>query len=90
MTHASWEPRYRITTVAPGKWDLFVLTLIDGKRASIDPVTDYEIALARARAFHRDNQAQIKVLPMTGPEVCNLLGIKHPDRPHPARTRTRH
>lgn len=34
MTYASWEPRYRVTTVHPGKLDLFVVTLIDGKRAT--------------------------------------------------------
>lgn len=34
MTYVSWEPRYRVTTVHPGKLDLFVVTLIDGKRAT--------------------------------------------------------
>jgi hypothetical protein len=83
MTYASWQPRYRVTTIAPGKLDLFVLTFIDGVRATIDPITDYDAALARANDFHRDRRCQIKVLPMTGPEVRNLLGITLPDHPEP-------
>ena len=83
MTYASWQPRYRVTTIAPGKLDLFAVTFIDGLRAYIDPITDYDTALARDDDFHRDRHCQIKVLPMTGPEVRNLLGIRLPDRPEP-------
>ena len=83
MTYASWEPRHRCTTVPPGKLDLFVLTLVDGRRAHIDSITDYEAALARARAFHRQHPCQIKVLPMTGPELCNYVGLSLPEHPQP-------
>lgn len=83
MTYGSWEPRYRVTTVAPGKLDLFVVTLIDGRRAAVGPVTDYEAAVAKAQTFLRQHQCQIKVLPMSGTEVFNLLGITLPDRAEP-------
>ncbi|HYU94533.1 MAG TPA: hypothetical protein VE989_00010 [Sphingomicrobium sp.] len=83
MTYLSWEPRYRVTTISPGKLDLFVVTLIDGRRAYIDPVTNYDVALARADLFLEEHRSQIKVLPMTGPEVRNLLGIKLPNHPEP-------
>ena len=83
MTYASWEPRHRCTTVTPGKLDLFVLTLVDGRRAHIDPITDYEAALARARAFHRDHPCQVKVLPMTGGELRNYLDLSLPGHPQP-------
>lgn len=83
MTYAGWERRHRVTTVAPGKLDLFVLTLVEGKRGHIDPVTDYEAALERARVFHHQHPSQIKVLPMTGPELCNYLGLSPPEHPHP-------
>lgn len=83
MTYASWNRRYRVTTIQPGKLDLFVVTFIDGQRATIDPITDYEAALAKARSFHGERRCQIKVLPMTGPEVRNLLGIDLPDHPEP-------
>ena len=84
MTYAAWEPRHRVTTIRPGKLDLFVITLIDGVRASIDTIMEYDLVLARAEALHRDHdRCQIKVLPVTGPEVRNLLGIKFPDNPEP-------
>lgn len=83
MTYATWESRYRVTTVAPGKLDLFVVTFIDGRRAGIDPITGYDAALAKADAFLREHRCQIKVLPMTGPEVRNLLGISLPEHPEP-------
>lgn len=83
MTYTSWEPRHRCTTIQPGKLDLFVLTLVDGKRAALDPIIDYDAALARARAFHRDHPCQIKVLPLTGAEARNMLGITVPDDPQP-------
>ncbi|HSX53888.1 MAG TPA: hypothetical protein VLG14_01195 [Sphingomonas sp.] len=81
MTYAAWEPRHRVTTIRPGKLDLFALTFIDGRRATIDPITDYEAALTKAEAFLRDHQCQIKVLPMTGAEARNFLGISLPDHP---------
>lgn len=83
MTYPSWQPRHRLTTVPPGKLDLFVLTLVDGVRAAVDPVTEYDAALVRAQTFHRNTPCQIKVLPVTGPELRNLLGIATPDRPQP-------
>lgn len=83
MSYAAWEPRHRLTTIRPGKWDLFVLTLIDGKQAGIAPVTDYDAALAKAQAFHAKHPCQIKVLPLTGVELRNLFGITLPDRPKP-------
>ncbi|WP_126175020.1 hypothetical protein [Tsuneonella rigui] len=83
MTYATWEPRHRLTTVAPGKSDLFVVTLIDGKRAMVSAIVDYNDALAKARAFHRDHPCQIKVLPMTGAEVHNLFGLCAPEGPQP-------
>lgn len=81
MTYASWWPRHRVTTVEPGKLDVLVLTLVDGRRAAIDAVTDYEAAVARARAFVVDHRCQIKVLPLAPPEVFNMLGIRPDERP---------
>jgi hypothetical protein len=83
MTYAAWEPRHRLTTIRPGKLDLFAVTFIDGRRATIDPITEYDAALAKAEAFLRDHRCQIKVLPMTGPEARTFLGISLPDHPQP-------
>ena len=72
MTYTSWEPRHRCTTIQPGKLDLFVLTLVNGTRIALDAITDYDAALARARAFHRGPKCQVKVLPLTGEEARNM------------------
>jgi hypothetical protein len=89
MTYSGWEPRHRVTTISPGKLDLFVVTLVEGKRVCIDTVMDYEVALARAQAFHSNHPCQIKVLPLTGGETCNMLGIRRPDHPEPMNTEIR-
>jgi hypothetical protein len=83
MTYAAWEPKHRLTTIRPGKIDLFTVTLIDGKAADIDSVTDYDVALSKAQSFHAKHPCQIKVLAMTGIELRNFLGITLPDRPKP-------
>ena len=83
MTYASWEPRYRVTTISPGRLDLFVATYVDGKLAAWEPIDAYEAELAKARAFLRDHQCQIKVLPMGGREMMNLLGLKPTKEPTP-------
>jgi hypothetical protein len=74
MTYASWMPRHRVTTVQPGKLDVFVVTLVNGKVGLFEPITLYEAALGRAHAFIKEHPCQIKVLPMTGDEVRNFLG----------------
>ena len=81
MTYASWQPRYQVTTIEPGKLDLLVVTLIDGKRAALCSVLDYDAALAKARAFAAEHQCQIKVLPLTGPEARHFLDLKPDDPP---------
>lgn len=83
MTYTSWIPRYRVMTEKPCQLDLFVLTLIDGRRAAIQPITEYETALAKAKAFLSKHRCQIKVLPMTGPEARTFLGTKPPTEPEP-------
>jgi hypothetical protein len=83
MTYTSWERRHRVSTIRPGKLDLFVVTLIEGRRASIHSIMDYDLALARAEDFHGQHPCQIKVLPMTGGEARNFLGINLPDHPQP-------
>lgn len=39
--------------------------------------------MAKARAFQRKHPYQIKVLPRTGPEVRNFVGLDLPERPVP-------
>ncbi|AOH85128.1 hypothetical protein AWL63_15345 [Sphingomonas panacis] len=86
MSYMSWEPRYRVTTIAPGKLDIFVVTLVDGRRAAVDAITEYEAALTRANAFSNEhpNRCQIKVLPLTYAEFCNLFNVTLPEQPEPS------
>lgn len=44
---------------------------------------DYDAAVSRAQAFHRDHPCQMKVLPLTGIEARNLFSIELPERPQP-------
>lgn len=83
MTYASWEPSPRVTTTTPGRLDIFVVTLVDGKLAKFDPISEYEAALERAQAFIKGHRVPIKVLCMSGPEFTNFAGIKPAERPEP-------
>ena len=89
MTQIGWERRHRVTTIRPGKSDLFVVTFVEGKRAHVDPIYDYEVAVERATAFHRDHPGQIKVIPLSGPEFRNMFGIEVATSPEPLDDATR-
>jgi hypothetical protein len=89
MTYTAWERRHRVTTIMPGKSDLFVVTFVEGKRAHVDNIYDYDVALERARAFHQDHPCQIKVIPLSGPEFCNMFGIEKAASPEPMDEATR-
>ena len=82
MNRASW-PFSGFFTTRPSKMDLFVLTLIDGEIVRIEAIMDYDAAVTRAQALHRDRDCQIKVLPVTGEVAFNLFGIKPPQRSEP-------
>ena len=86
MTHLSkhdlWSTNgNRVTTMEPGPDDLFVVTMIGGKRALVDPVGQYARALRVADAFARRLQhhrrVTIRVLPMTAEEFQTHIGWPH-------------
>ncbi len=82
MTHTGW-PFSGFFTTRPGKADLFVLTFLDGGVVSIDGITNYDAAVTRAQALHRERDCQVKVLPVTSEVVFSLFGIRPPERPEP-------
>jgi hypothetical protein len=82
MNRAAW-PFSGFYTTRPGKMDLFVLTLIDGEIVRIEGILDYDEAVTRAQALHRERDCQIKVLPVTGQVAFNLFGIEPPEHPEP-------
>lgn len=89
LTQTGWERRHRVTTIRPGKSDLFAVTFVEGKRAHVDPIYDYEVAVERATAFHRDHPCQIKVIPLSGLEFRNMFGIEVATSPEPLDDATR-
>ena len=74
--YASWRPRHRAMCPEPGPEDLFLVVLIDGRQASIQPATDHAQWRGAAARLAADQQCQVKVLPMTGSELMNYLGLK--------------
>ena len=73
----------RVAALDPGPGDLFVVTTIEGKRAFIEPITDYEKALKRAVEFARVTQRKrrftIKVLSMSANELLAHMGLTPAD-----------
>lgn len=78
----SWRPIFRAMCPDPGPRDLFILVLIEGKRAAIHPATEHTRWRGIAERFAESQRCQVKVLPMTGGELMNYLNIK-PDPPQP-------
>lgn len=74
--HRSWRPRYRAICPDPGPDDLFILILIDGKRVAIHHATDHARWRWAAERLAESQQCQVKVLPMSGQELLNFLGIQ--------------
>lgn len=83
--YASWRPRYRAMCPEPGPQDLFLVILIDGRRVAIQHAADHAKWRGAAERLAESQQCQVKVLPMTGTELMNYLGIK-PNAPQPIET----
>jgi hypothetical protein len=73
--YRSWRSRFRAICPEPGPQDLFLLVLINGRRAAIQHAADYAQWRGAAERLAESQQCQVKVLPMTGGELMNFLGI---------------
>ena len=80
--YRSWRPRFRAMCPEPGPQDLFLVILVNGQRASIQSVEDYDRWRWAAEQLAEQQQCQVKVLPMTGDEMMNFYGIS-PQPPQP-------
>lgn len=80
--YRSWRPRFRAICPDPGPEDLFILILIDGKRVAIHHAIDHARWRWAAERLAESQQCQVKVLPMSGQELLNFLGIQ-PAAPQP-------
>lgn len=79
MTNANWNDVNRVTRMDPGPRDSFVVTLVDGKRISVEPVEAYEQALNRATVLAGQIKRPVKLLPMRAAELIGLMDLK-PDK----------
>ena len=80
--YRSWRPRFRAMCPEPGPQDLFLVILIDGRRATIQHAADHDRWKSAAERLAHEQRCQVKVLPMTGGELMNYLGIV-PEPPQP-------
>jgi len=78
----SWRPVYRAMCPEPGPRDLFLVILINGKRVAIHQADEHDRWQQAAERLAREQECHVKVLPMTGSELMNFLGIE-PGPPQP-------
>ena len=83
--YRSWRAAYQAMCPPPGPRDEFVVVLVNGKRVNFWPVTDYDKLRTLATRLVDEHQCQMKVLPMTGSELMNFLGLE-PGAPQPMET----
>jgi hypothetical protein len=78
MTHLSEHDLWtmgsnRVATMPPGPGDLFVVTMLSGKRVFIEPIDQYDKAVQIAERFARhirhDRPVILRVLPMSLDEL---------------------
>ena len=55
------------------------VTFIDGRRAAIHPVSDYETVRAHAQTFAQEAKRSVKVLPMSITELMGFMGLTDAD-----------
>ena len=80
--YRSWRPIYNAMCPEPGARDLFLLVLVNGRRATIQHASDHARWRSAAERLAHEQRCQVKVLPMTGDELMNFLGIV-PGPPQP-------
>lgn len=73
--YSSWRPSFRAMCPEPGPLDLFLVVFINGQRVSIQHATDHARWKVAADRLAHEQRCQVKVLPMTGEEMMNFLGI---------------
>lgn len=78
----SWRAPFRAMCPEPGPRDLFLVILIDGRRVAIHHADEYERWRVAAERLAAQEGVNVKVLPMSGSELMNFLGIEvEPSQP---------
>lgn len=78
----SWRAVHRAMCPEPGPRDLFLVILINGKRVAIQQADEYDKWRAAAERLVAQEHCDVKVLPMSGSELMNFLGVE-PEQPQP-------
>ena len=80
--YRSWRSVHRAMCPEPGPRDLFIVILINGKRAAIQDADEYNKWRAAAERLAAEGNCNVKVLPMSGSELMNFLGVEpEPSQP---------
>ena len=77
--YRSWRPIHRAMCPEAGPRDMFVVMLINGVRVGIQSIAEYAQLRVGAEKLAREQQCQVKLLPMGGDELMNYLGLKPAD-----------
>lgn len=72
---SAWENPHRTVTAEPLQTDHVVVTLVDGRRASVQPAHHYERVRDAAQNVAKETGCRVKVLPMTIIELMNFMGV---------------
>lgn len=78
----SWRDVHRAMCPEPGPRDLFLVILINGNRVAIQQADEYDKWRAAAERLAEQEHCDVKVLPMSGGELMNFLGVE-PEQPQP-------
>jgi hypothetical protein len=73
--YRSWRPIYQAMCPEPGPRDMFVVTLINGRRMGVYTVDAYAQLRRAAEQLAEQHQCHVKLLPMAGNELLRFLGI---------------
>jgi len=74
--YRSWRAPFRAMCPEPGPRDLFLVILINGKRVAIQQAAEYDKWRAAAEQLAAQEDCNVKVLPMSGSELMNFLGVE--------------
>jgi hypothetical protein len=80
--YRSWRSVYRAMCPEPGPRDLFIVILINGKRVAVHHADEYDKWRTAAERLAAQEDCNVKVLPMSGSELMNFLGVE-PDPAQP-------
>lgn len=80
--HDLWTPEQnQVRVMEPAPDDLFVVITVNGKRALVWPITDYDRAVQVANGFvnrvRGPRPVTIKVRCMSGTELMDHMGLTH-------------